>query len=97
MKERNKMNFLLEQVALRKVSEFKRGNAIQTVVDFRIWGPPTYWVRIQNNTALITGDARYPIRNVYGTKMDTKYWIPTTCSAVTGWRSKNIFSREQII
>ena len=48
----------------------------QTVVDFRIWGPPTYWVRIQNNTALITGDARYPIRNVYGTKMDTKYWIP---------------------
>ena len=25
---RNKMNFLLEQVALRKVSEFKRGNAI---------------------------------------------------------------------
>jgi hypothetical protein len=48
----------------------------QTVVDFRIWGPPTYWVRVQNNTALITGDARYPIRNVYGTKMDTKYWIP---------------------
>lgn len=48
----------------------------QTVVDFRIWGPPTYWARVQNNTALITGDARYPIRNVYGTKMDTKYWIP---------------------
>ena len=48
----------------------------QTVVDFRIWGPPTYWVRIQNNTVLTTGDAIYPIRNVYGTKMDTKYWIP---------------------
>ena len=48
----------------------------QTVVDFRIWGPPTYWVRIQSNTALLTGDARYPIRDVYGTKMDTKYWIP---------------------
>lgn len=48
----------------------------QTVVDFRIWGPPSYWVRLQSNAVLDTGNRIYPIRDALGTKIDVKYWIP---------------------
>ncbi len=48
----------------------------QTVVDFNLWGPPSYWARIQSNAVLTTGHRTYPILDAIGTDINVKYWIP---------------------
>ncbi len=48
----------------------------QTVVDFKLWGPPSYWARIQSNAVLTTGNRTYPILDAIGTDINVKYWIP---------------------
>ena len=48
----------------------------QTVVDFNLWGPPSYWARIQSNAVLTTGNRTYPILDAIGTDINVKYWIP---------------------
>ena len=54
----------------------------QTVVDLYVEQWHNWWVRIESNSVLMTGDKVYPIQDVRGAVMDVKYWMPQSGKAV---------------
>ena len=54
----------------------------QTVVDLYVEQWHNWWVRIESNSVLMTGDKVYPIQDVRGAQMDVKYWMPQSGKAV---------------